>query len=184
MVNRCYSFVGGATGEFRITRLDAVKGAPLAAATRLHIENKDVRAPAGATWCLRGVTSFERYVVASEQLALQAVQPPLGRTESTCAALIPVKKSEEWWRLPHDRRREIFETRSAHIATGLKYLPAIARRLHHGYELGEPFDFLTWFEYAERDAAAFEELVRILRGTEEWAYVEREVDIRLVADGS
>ena len=44
---------------------------------------------------------------------------------------------------------------------------------------GEPFDFLTWFEYAPEDAGAFEDLVGSLRGTEEWTYVEREVDIRL-----
>jgi hypothetical protein len=55
----------------------------------------------------------------------------------------------------------------------------IARRLYHGYDLDEPFDFLTWFEYAPEDAGAFEELVGSLRGTEEWTYVEREVDMRL-----
>ena len=62
---------------------------------------------------------------------------------------------------------------------GLEYLPAVARRLHHSRDLEGPFDFLTWFEYAPRDAEAFEELVGRLRETEEWAYVEREVDIRL-----
>jgi len=68
----------------------------------------------------------------------------------------------------------------AHIATGLVYLPAIARRLHHGRDLGEPFDFLTWFEYASADADAFEDLVARLRRIEHWRYVTREVDIRLV----
>jgi len=51
--------------------------------------------------------------------------------------------------------------------------------LHHGRDLGEPFDFLTWFEYAPQDAPAFEELVSQLRTTPEWGYVEREIDIRL-----
>jgi hypothetical protein len=60
----------------------------------------------------------------------------------------------------------------------MEYLPAVARRLHHGRELGEPFDFLTWFEYAPEHADAFEEMVRRLRNTGEWRYVEREVDIR------
>ena len=54
-----------------------------------------------------------------------------------------------------------------------------ARRLYHARELGEPFDFLTWFEFAPEHGAAFEELVRRLRGTEEWTYVEREIDLRL-----
>ena len=48
-----------------------------------------------------------------------------------------------------------------------------------GGDLGEPFDFLTWFEYAPGDSEAFEELVGALRATEEWRYVEREVDVRL-----
>jgi hypothetical protein len=76
----------------------------------------------------------------------------------------------------------IFEERSHHLAIGLRYLPAIARRLYHCHDLGEPFDFLTWFEYAPADGDAFEELVGILRQTEEWTYVEREIDIRLIAD--
>jgi hypothetical protein len=41
------------------------------------------------------------------------------------------------------------------------------------------FDFLTWFEYAPRDAPVFEELVSRLRATPEWDYVERDIDIRL-----
>jgi len=63
--------------------------------------------------------------------------------------------------------------------TGVEYLPAVARRLHHGRDLGEPFDFLTWFEFAPEHAAAFDELVLRLRETEEWTYVEREIDLRL-----
>src|SRR5215469_7171091 len=61
---------------------------------------------------------------------------------------------------------------------GMEYLPAVARRLHHSRELGEPFDFLTWFEFAPEHADAFEEVVRRLPSTAEWRYVEREVDIR------
>jgi len=73
----------------------------------------------------------------------------------------------------------IFEERSHHITVGREHLPAVARRLHHGRDLGEPFDFLTWFEYEPADADRFEELVNRLRETEEWNFVEREVDIRL-----
>jgi hypothetical protein len=47
-------------------------------------------------------------------------------------------------------------------------------------KLGEPFDFLTWFEYAPEYSAAFEELVKRLRETKEWQYIDREVDIRLI----
>jgi len=51
--------------------------------------------------------------------------------------------------LAQDERRAIFEERSHHISIVLKYLPAIARGLHHCRDLSEPepFDFLTLSEY-------------------------------------
>ncbi|WP_278035414.1 hypothetical protein [Flavobacterium nitratireducens] len=72
------------------------------------------------------------------------------------------------------------EESSKHTQTGLQYLPAIARKLFHSRDIGESFDFLTWFEYAPSDEKAFEELLYKLRQTEEWNYIEREVDIRLM----
>jgi hypothetical protein len=174
-------FVGAGTGRWSIERLETVAGTPLAPASHLEvIEGLGAARPAAdAAWALRGVTSNERYVTAGEHRELAARQEPLGRVGATRAALIPVRKSEAWWELAQDERRRIFEERSHHIATGLEYLPAIARRLHHGRDLAEPFDFLTWFEFAPGHAAAFEELVQRLRETEEWTYVEREIDLRL-----
>jgi hypothetical protein len=175
------AFAGGSAGRWRIERLDTVAGGPLAPASRLEVIEGPgaARPPGDAVWVLRGVTSNERYVTAGEHRELTARQEPLGRARATRAALIPVRKSEAWWNLAQDERRQIFEESSHHIATGLEYLPAVARRLHHGRDLGEPFDFLTWFEFAHEHAAAFEELVRRLRETEEWTYVEREIDLRL-----
>jgi chlorite dismutase len=173
--------VGGGTGRWDIERLETVAGSPLPPASRLEVvEGPDAALRAeDAAWVLSGVTSNERYVTSGEQRDLAARQPPLGRAGSTQAALIPVRKSEAWWGLAQDERRRIFEDSSHHIATGLEYLPAVARRLHHGRDLGEPFDFLTWFEFAPEHTGAFEELVRRLRETEEWTYVEREIDLRL-----
>lgn len=183
MVNRFFTFIGGTRGRWRITRIASVTGDGLPTVRRLEIVNSDVKVlPPEAMWLLRGVTSYERYVTQREKDQLVASQPPLARPEAACAALIPVKKSAAWWQLPQDERRAIFETRSSHVATGLKYLPAIARRLHHSYDLAEPFDFLTWFEYAPAHTGDFEELVQALRRTEEWHYVEREVDIRVVRE--
>ena len=90
-----------------------------------------------------------------------------------------IRKTEAWWALAQDERRAIFEEQSRHIGIGLEYLPAVARRLYHSRELGEPFDFLTWFEFAPGDAVAFDELLRRLRDTPEWRFVEREVELRL-----
>jgi chlorite dismutase len=177
---RLYSFVAGASGAWRIERMDAIAGAALPGAARLEIV---AGSGAGdkATWVLRGMTSNERYVTREEKQQLVAKQEGLGRPASTCAALIPIRKSEAWWLLPQDERRRILEERSAHIQTGLRYLPAVARRLHHCRDLGtpEPFDFITWFEFAPSESAAFDRLLAELRATPEWEYVEREVDIRL-----
>lgn len=177
------AFIGGATGPWRVGRLEAVRGEGLQIVDRLSVfETRDVSVQEGAVWVLRGVTSNDRYVTRAEHKALTERQQPLGRREATSAALIPVRKNGQWWDLPQDERRAIFEERSRHIGIGLEYLPAVARRLHHGRDLGEEFDFLTWFEYAPTDSPAFEELVARLRETEEWSYVEREVDIRLTLE--
>jgi chlorite dismutase len=93
--------------------------------------------------------------------------------------MIPIRKCDAWWELAQDERRAILEAKSQHIAIGLKYLPAIARRLYHSRELSEPFDFVTWFELAPEHAQAFDDLLGALRATEEWQYVEREVELRL-----
>jgi hypothetical protein len=173
------TFVGGPYGAWHVERLEAVLGEGLAAVARLAMVEEPATSPSGGLWQLRGVTSNERYTERHESDLLVARQRGLGRPEATCAALIPIKKTDAWWALAQDERRAIFEARSQHIARGVEVLPAVARRLHHGRDLGEPFDFLTWFEYAPAHASAFEELVAALRSTEEWVYVEREIDIRL-----
>ncbi len=166
-----------------MVRCATIVGPPLEQAERLDILPGPLRdEPPSSRWRLQGVVSHERYVTRLERDRLVAVQPGLGRPEATCAALIPVRKSDAWWELTPDVRRAIFEERSHHVEVGLKYLPPVARRLHHSRDLGEPFDFLTWFEYAPEFQQAFEELVTTLRGTEEWRYVDREVDLRLVRE--
>lgn len=176
-------FVGGSEGAWRVERLTAVAGEGLPAVARLAVIERPngTNAPASG-WCLQGVTGHIRYTKATERDGLAAKQQGLGRPEATRAALIPIRKSEAWWDLAQDERRAIFEERSRHIAIGLDYLPAVARRLYHARDLGEKFDFLTWFEYAPEHTGAFDELLRRLRETEEWAYTTREVEIRLARD--
>jgi hypothetical protein len=180
MTSLLHTFIGGAAGRWQVEGIQGIVGQTLPSVPRLSIfEGNQSTTLEGSMWLLRGVTSYERYVHKTERSALVVQQAELGRPEATQAALILIKKSTVWWELTQDERRAIFEERSHHITIGLKYAARIARRLYHGYDLGEPFDFLTWFEYAQGDAEAFEELVGKLRETEEWTYVEREVDIRL-----
>ena len=174
-------FAAGDGGLWRIDRIDAVIGPALPIAPRLAvIEGRDADEVARpAAWTLRAVTSNVRYAHADELAAMRARQEGLGRPQATRAALIPICKSDAWWAMAQDERRAIFEETSHHTRIGLDYLPGVARRLHHGRDLGEPFDFLTWFEYAPEHADAFEAMCERLRATEEWRYVTREVDIRL-----
>jgi chlorite dismutase len=186
MSTRLFSFIGGDTGPWRVATLEAINGEPLPEARRLSIvSGPEVPVNPHAAWVLRGITSNERYVVREDDRGqLVAKQLALGRTEATCAALIPIRKSAAWWALTQEQRQNVFEQQSNHAKIGLQYFPALARRLHHCRDLSEhePFDFLTWFEYAPDDEAAFNKLLAELRATAEWKYVEREADIRLVRE--
>ncbi len=175
-----FSFHGGDEGPWKIVSMKAIIGESLKEVDRISIRSEALDAPVDGYWRLRGVVSNERYVTHQEREALRSIQPPLGRPSATWAALIPIRKSGAWWSLAQDERRAILEERSRHIELGMKYLPAVARKLHHCRDLGEPFDFLTWFEFASEDSGSFDDLLGLLRASEEWNYVEREVDIRLI----
>ncbi|MCS3926767.1 chlorite dismutase [Bradyrhizobium elkanii] len=169
-----------------MTSISPVVGEPLPFVPALSVTDSEAISlplvPSRNAWRLVGVASTPRYTERAERQQLTAVQAELGRLEATSAALIPIRKSEAWWELTQEERRKIFEDKSHHIASTLRFLPAIARQLYHSRDLGGPFDFLTWFEFAPPDASLFEELVAMLRQTEEWSYVEHEIDVRLVKE--
>lgn len=178
------TFTASDAGSWTINHMTSVVGEGLPAATRLAVtEGAGLPTLADSAWSLSGMTSNLRYTHRSEAAALASIQEGLGRVQATRAALIPIRKSDAWWNLAQDDRRAIMEEQSRHIALGTEFLPAVARRLHHCRDIGGPFDFLTWFEYAPKDADRFEELVQALRRSPEWAFVDREVDIRLSRAG-
>jgi chlorite dismutase len=180
------TFRGGQSGGWRVVSIAQVRGETLAHVPAMSVIQSEAIAlpllPSATSWRLAGVTSHLRYTERAEKEQLAAAQAGLGRGEARCAALIPIKKNATWWELTQEERRGIFEDKSHHIANSLKYLPAVARQLYHCRDLGEGFDFLTWFEYAPEHAGQFDELAAMLRATEEWNYVEREVDIRVVRE--
>lgn len=185
MSTRLFSFIGGDTGLWRVTKMEVVAGERLPAASRLTIAaGPEVPSGSHAAWVLCGITSNERYVAREEKHQIVAKLLDLGRPEASCAALIPIRKNATWWALTQDERLSIFKEQSHHTQIGLEVFPELARRLHHCRDLSEsePFDFLTWFEYPPKDEATFNKLLAALRATEEWKYVEREVDIRFVRD--
>ena len=185
MATRLFSFMGSDTGPWRVTKMKAIVGEPLAAAKRLTIASgSELPSNPQAAWVLHGITSNERYVDREERKQIVAKLPNPGRPEATCAALISIRKNEAWWALTQEERLSIFKAQSHHTKIGLQLYPTLARRLHHCRDLSEdePFDFLTWFEYEPAQEAAFNKLVANLRAIEEWKYVEREIDIRLVRE--
>lgn len=179
---RLFSFIGGDAGEWEVTGETVVQGNPLPPVSHLSVRAGDIAnvVDGSGAWTLKGVTSNTRYVTREEKSELMSVEPTLGRTTATFAAMIPMRKNAEWWSLTQEDRRDIFQ-RSGHHSIGLQTLPAIARRLHHCRDLAsmEPFDFITWFEFAPEHSSVFDELISALRETEEWQYVDREYEIRL-----
>lgn len=175
MPTSCFSF--GPAGPWRVTGKTVFAGEPLEGIEG-GLSIGDAPAP-GATAVLRGFASNVRYATRREVSDLRAVQEGLGRPAARCAALIPITKSGAWWDLAQDERRAIFEEQSRHHTIGIGYLPQVARKLYHCRDLGEPFDFLTWFEFAPEDEGLFNELVADLRASEEWTYITRDIDIRL-----
>lgn len=171
-------FFGQSDGLWKIDSMQTINTSPLPLAERLLITDQPNNEMADG-WHLRGVKSNIRYTTRPEKKQLEEKFAPLNNPVNTCAALIPIKKSEEWWQLTQDERRKIFEEDSHHTKIGLKYMPAIARQLYHSRDLGEPFDFLTWFEFAPIHKNYFDELVNALRETEEWRHVVSEIDLRL-----
>ncbi len=179
-MDNLFDFIGGDAGQWKVIQMATVTGEPIEEALYLDVVKSSIDKSNSGKWTIKGFNSNIRYATHYEKAQLLDVQQDLGRPQATCAALIPIRKSAEWWAMAQDERRQIFEEQSHHTKIGLEYLPPIARKLYHCRDLGQPFDFLTWFEYAPEHATFFEDLVSKLRQTAEWQYVEREIDIRLI----
>lgn len=131
------------------------------------------------SWVLKGFNSNLRYTTRPEKEILDKEPSILNKPENTFGAMIPLKKSEAWWLMTQEERRKIFEEDSMHIRIGANYLSTVSRKLYHSRDIGEHFDFITWFEFKPENANLFDELLDALRKTEEWKYVIGEIDIRI-----
>ncbi len=180
---RSTRFIGGNEGEWAVVSQRTLLGPPVASVSRVAmISCNSTENPKGAVWALQGVATNDRYTTRNEKRVLVEKQAPIGRPEATRAALILLRKNADWWAMSQDERRAVLEEQSHHIAIGLRYLPAVARRLLHCRDLAveAPFDFLGFLDFAPADEAAFEDMLGELRSTKEWSFMEREIDIRLV----
>src|SRR3954447_26732117 len=104
------TLVAGSEGPFRIDSIRAHRGEPLLSAARLLVRPgglTPLSADAGAvSWALAGATGAPRYTVRREQDALTSVQEGLGRPQASQAAFIGLRKSDAWWSLAADERRQ------------------------------------------------------------------------------
>jgi hypothetical protein len=157
-----------------------VRGAGLAGVgkgwTATRVEARIEAAVTDAPVSLVGTTQHLLYTDGEQQAELARIS----RTApGEVVVLIPISKSEAWWALPQDQRRRHFHRVPGHVGAG--YASRIARRLYHArYLPGSSWDFLTYFEMQPQDAGAFRQLLGELRDPEknnEWAFVEREVEV-------
>lgn len=180
--SRATTFVGGKTGRLLVVSHTTISGEPIERVDAVDMIAGFVKEPpAEAIWTLRGVATNDRYTTRAEKTTLIRKQAPIGRPEAILSALVLLRKRSEWWALTQDERREILEEDLHHIAIGLRYLPAVARRLLHCRDLEDqaPFDFLAYLDYAPVDGVAFDDMMDLFRKTKEWAFMDREIDIRL-----
>ena len=175
------AFVGAAQGPWQINTINEVAGPGLAQAGALQVlplSSPQAELPVGA-WTVLGTPSNLRYTNRQEQQQLAHYLTPTDVPTHSQAAFIPIQKSDAWWALAQDERRRIMAETSKHIEIGLPYTEFIYRKLYHCRDLMQPYDFVTWFEFAPASVGLFNELVARLRATEEWTYVVRETDVRL-----
>src|SRR3954469_18146665 len=121
MTNTIFDFIGDNSGEWEVTSMVALKGNPIASVSHLtKVPQHDLVQSETGIWSLKGVISNLRYTEKEDKDKLTAIQPDLGRSTSTLAAFIPIRKSEAWWNLAQDERRKIMENKSEHTQTGMK----------------------------------------------------------------
>lgn len=179
---RLFTIVGGSRGEWVTTSQRTCSGASWPTVERVSmIAGPANREEPGSVWELSGVTTNDRYTTRLEKEQLVAKQASVGRPEAVHGALLLLRKNADWWSRSQEERRHILEEESHHIAIGLKYLPAVSRRLLHCRDLerSAPFDFLGFLDFRPSEEASFDELLARLRATREWSFMEREIDIRL-----
>ena len=178
---RAATFVGGKSGSLSVVSDTTISGQPIARVDAIEmIVGVVTGLPNDAAWALHGVATNDRYTTRAEKTALVSKQAPIGRPEASRSALILLRKRAEWWALTQDARRKILRrTRTTSPSACATCL------LSHGdcFTAGilRPKRVrLSWLlDYAPESGAAFDEMLDRLRATKEWAFKDREIDIRL-----
>ncbi len=180
---------GAYMNRYEVKRLITVAGGPrldLKPGTGYTRVETPTPWSAAATHAYHGVTEHLHYTTTAQARLLERdAVAELAPSERTVAVLIPIKKTDGWWSLAQDERNAYFQRSHAlegHTEIGLRLTNKVYRRLYHCRSLGEPFDFLTYFEFEQAHEPEFKELLRRLRDVKvnpEWAFVSDEFEIWL-----
>ena len=141
----------------------------------------------GTVQTLAGVQRPRSYTsYAMTQFAYAPALQPGPGTQFPMGVVTPMNKTDAWWAMDWMRRESFFlpsyDAQGNLIAKGHALvaeagIPCITRRLVHapnGYGHENDYDFVGYFEFAEKDAATFREVMAMLRDVSqnpEWAYV-------------
>ncbi|MBT98889.1 MAG: hypothetical protein CL902_09715 [Dehalococcoidia bacterium] len=141
----------------------------------------------GSVETLAGVMRPRSYTShAMTEFAYAHAMPPTPGERSPLAAVTPMNKTEAWWQMDFLHRESFFLPRyneneemvvKGHALASAAGVPGINRRLVHspnGYGLEGKYDFVGYFEFAEKDAPVFREVMAGLRDkvqNPEWKYV-------------
>ena len=179
--NMIFRFIGNHIGEYSIASQVTITGLSLPRTNYLSISTVENNIPQEInfdSWVIDGIKSNLRYTTQKEKIELES-STGSNFSRSYISCMIPIKKSDAWWNLAQDERREIIEEQSKHFSIGLKYMQAIERTLYHSKDLNQAFDFVTWFNFYPENESLFNELVHALRESLEWTFVTREIDFRM-----
>ena len=146
-----------------------------------------IDATGGSVETLAGVMRPRSYTShAMTEFAYAHAMPPGPGEKFPLAAVTPMNKTDAWWQMDFLHRESFFLPRydeneelvvKGHALASAMGVPGINRRLVHspdGYGVQGNYDFVGYFEFAEKDAPVFREVMAGLRDkvqNPEWKYV-------------
>lgn len=146
-----------------------------------------IEAAGGSVETLAGVMRPRSYTShAMIEFAYAHAMPPGSGEKYPLAAVTLINKTDAWWQMHFLHRESFFLPRydeneemvvKGHALASAMGVPGINRRLVHspdGYGVQGSYDFVGYFEFAEKTAPVFREVMAGLRDTDqnpEWKYV-------------
>jgi len=145
----------------------------------------------GSSAGIRSIDGAERPPrYSSAEMHAYAYRPAMARTSGRAASnaiILPMSKTADWWQKATLERHGYFYPHhdaatggqvKGHARAAEAGIPTIFRRLYHnpdGYGRPDEFDFVTYFECADKHLSTFDRIHAALRDAKqnpEWQYVQ------------